>query len=331
MTPQDFLAYIKLAKASQYPIRKPASEFRRIHAEQLERLGVGVINSEAYFDDYLPRLFGGIVDVLPERHRIAVKERIAVGILNNIQVNAFIVRSDDGKCFAVLLNRALLEVIHHYVKLVAAADYPDSVIYCNGEATAKLGKADYMALLNTLLKHYVTTGQPSGPELKLDLDSTGMSFVEEALSAIHFFVLAHEIGHYINGDLAVRTHFARADNLSGASMFLGNLSHQEEYAADDVAFDVILRVLANVTPDYPARLALYMSAYLFFCLVRDICNRGSETHPRPTDRLLTVTRSFFGDKGATLMAQGMTDVGKVLEFHDQFDHLTVTDVLRSRQ
>lgn len=330
MTPQDFLAHIKVAKASQYPIRKPASEFLRIHAVQLEQLGVGVINSEAYFDDYLSRLFGGIVDVLPEQRLTGVKERIAVGVLNNIQVNAFIVRSDDGKYFAILLNRALLEVIHHYVKLVAAADYPDSVVYCNGDATAKLGKADYMALLDALLKHYVTTGQPSGPELKLDLDSTGMSFVEEALSAIHFFVLAHEIGHYINGDLA-GTHFANADDLPGASIFLGNLSHQREYAADEVAFDVILRVLANVIPDYPARLALYMSVYLFFCLVRDICNRGSETHPRPTDRLLAVTRLFFGDKGATLMAQGMTDVGKVLEFHDQFDHLTVTDVLRSRQ
>ncbi len=99
---------------------------------------------------------------------------------------------------------------------------------------------------------------------------------------------------------------------------------------DETAFDIVLRVLRSVQPDYRARRALDLSATLFFNFVRDISNQGSETHPRPSDRLVEITRKFFGNDAAETMKQSFDDLTRIEEFRKQVDHLTVSDLLRNR-
>jgi hypothetical protein len=328
--PREFLAQVKKARATAYPEPTPASEFLRLHLEQLKEVGAEFVNLEEFFDDYLTELFAVIVRNLPPKQQRDVTKRIAVGTLGNSRINAFIVRSSAGECFAILLNRALLATINHYVKLIAAANHPDAVIYCDGRSPTSLSKKDYLRLIAEMLRRYATTGEPRGPELKLALGSNAMAFVDEALRATHVFVLAHELGHYLNGDLTVRGNFARSDEAGDALVFRSNLSHNKEFKADEVAFDLVLRALRSVRADYRARRALDLSVILFFNFVREISNRGSESHPAPGDRLVALTRAFFGTDAADTMARSFNDLSQVAEFRSQVDHLSVAEVLRTR-
>ena len=330
MTPKEFLAEVKRAKAFSNPAGEPEPEFLRIHAEQQRAVGAERVNPEKFFDDYLTQMFDLILSVLPPIRRAELKTRVAVGALDNAVMNAFITRDPSGENFAILLNRALLTMINHYVKLVASANYPDAVVYCGGKDVAGLSRANYLSLMNELLIRYAKTGKPRGPELKLALNSDAMSFVDAALKSLRLFVLAHEVGHYVNGDLTDEANFARSDEIPGASVFVQNLSHKKEYRADERAFDIALRVLREVEPDYRARRALDLSAMLFFNLVRDISNRGSPTHPRSSDRLLHITRAFFGEAAAVTLERSFSDLSQIQKFREQVDHLTVSEALRNR-
>lgn len=147
---------------------------------------------------------------------------------------------------------------------------------------------------------------------------------------MHLFLLGHEVGHYINGDLNDQSHFVRCNWAPDASVFSANISHEMEFKADKVAFEVVLKSLAALQPDFPARRALDLSVTLFFNFVREISNSGSETHPRSSDRLLAVTHEFFGNDAASLMKKSFNDLSFIKAFQAQVGNQTVADILKTR-
>jgi hypothetical protein len=180
-----------------------------------------------------------------------------------------------------------------------------------------------------MLKNYGETGKPLGPELKLAAGTPAMAFVTEALVAAHAFVLAHEVGHHANGDLESERHFFARDNVNDGTVFGGmNVSHAMEFAADRFAFGAVLRMLrARGAANMPARRVLDVSVTLFFNFLRDISNRGSESHPRPSDRIIAVTQDFFGNEAARLMRDSFYDLSAVSKFRDHVGPTTVAELL----
>lgn len=306
----------------------PSGEFLEIHNEQQEALGTKEIIPEHFFDQYFNDLLELITATLTPALAEEVKERIAVGCIDHAYVNAFIIRSEDDANFAIVLNKALVTMTNHYAKLIAAAIHPDEVIQCNGRPGTDFQKRDYIRLSGEMLRRYGATGDPVGPELKLDLGSTALSRVDSMLQAMHLFVLAHEVGHYLNGDLGDLTNFRKPLSDSGERVFGSeSVSHNMEYLADEVAFEVVARVWRSKDPNYPARKALDDSVTLFFNFLREVDNRGSESHPRSSDRILAVTNCFFGRQAADVMAASFDDISQIAVFQDLLGGITVSDLM----
>jgi hypothetical protein len=329
-TPRDFLRHVKASEADPYPEQTPSPEYLALHLAEMEQVGFVGINPEAWFDDYFPRLLIELANVVEEPVSSTLNRHVTVGCLDHIDVNAFITRSDDGEWFAILFHRALLSLMTQHVKLVVAANHPSSVLYCNGVPPSTLSRADYIAMNVDMLKRYGATGEPHGIELKLAQKSEAATRVEFTLLLMNLFVLGHELGHYINGDLGNAAHFAKVKASSDAAVFSVNISHAMEFAADKVAFELLLRNLASKDPTFSARRVLDLAVTGFFDFLRDIDNRGSTTHPRPSDRLLAVVREFFGDAAADIMRKSFSDLSQIEEFRKTVGDQSVGELLKSR-
>ena len=329
-TPKEFLVYIKKSEAFAYHGGQPSPQYQEIHREQQKQLEIERVDPEAFFDNHFDELLTLVSDILPEEKQAEVKQRIAVGCLDHKEVNAFIVPSDDGRHFAILINRAMITMLNHYIKLIAAALYPDSVIYCDGLPPGKLTKADYVKMSTQMLKKYDTTNNPIGPALKIAIHSDAMNFVENALVAIHLFILSHEVGHYINGDLSDPKNFKKCSWFKGAELFLGNSSHNKEFKADEFAFDATLRVLSNKGAMSSVLRAFDLSITLLFNFIREMSEHGCDSHPRSRDRLLSVTHTFLGQEAARLMQKSFNDTSVIQEFQRHIGNRTVAEVLNDR-
>jgi hypothetical protein len=221
-------------------------------------------------------------------------------------------------------------MVNHYIKLIAAALNPSAVKYCNGIVLGKLTRADYVRMSTQMLVQYAATGEPRGPDLKIAIDTEAMAFVDNALQAMHLFLVAHEVGHFLNGDLEDEAYFSKCHWSADTSIFGAEVSHRMEFQADKIAFELVLRAFAAREPEYPARLAFDLSVTLFFNFVREISNRGSITHPRPSDRILAITKEFFGDEEANIMEKSFRDLSYLEVFQRNVAGRKVAEVLKPR-
>ena len=329
-TAGEFLQRLKATEASPFTRPAPSQQFSDIHAQELAKYGLREVDPEKWFDDHFKGLLHRVADTLPEATRSDLLDSVAVGCVDSRQVNACIIRGERGPCYAILVNRALLTMLNHHIKLIAAANYPSSVLHFDGYPTGALPAAVYTKVSTAILQRYGATGKPVGPELKLALDSPAMELVEEALIALHAFVLGHEVGHYINGDLDSEANFAESNDIPFGPVFGTNVSHTMEFAADRFAFETVLRMLRMRDVNMPARRVLDLSVTLFFNFLREISNRGSESHPKPSDRILSVTREFFGGEAAHLMEASFNDLSAIAAFRDHVGSTTVSELLDAR-
>lgn len=329
LSPDEFLNAVRAAEELPYDGQMPDPEMMQIHQDQVKAVGVEGVNPAKFFDDLFAAQLKMIAGVLPSGVRSEVLQRVAVGTLDHALVNAQITRSADGSFFAILINRALIVLANHYMKLVAAARHPGSVLYCERIPTAELLTADFAGMGTAMLKEYAQTGNPKGPQLKLGMTSEAMKELNTTIGVFHLFVLAHEIGHFVNGDLAALTNFNKCHWDGTTLVFAHNVSHAMEYKADEFAFETVLKVLAAQVPHMRALQAFYLSALPTFNFLRDISNRGCESHPKPSDRILNLTGKFFGADAAVLMAKSFSEVAAINAFREQYGKLTATEMLRS--
>lgn len=330
-TARELVERIKDDEAQVIVSAERPAEYARLHHEHEVDVGASGVNPGEFFEEYFTRWLEKIAGLLPEPAQSAILQRLAIGCMEHMTVNAFITRSDDGECFAIVMNRALLTMINHYVKLEAAAIYPESVTYLEDLPLSMMSPDLYFLRRSKILKDYAETGLPYGVGLKFGLKSEALQFVDRTLRLLHLFVLAHELGHYLNGDLMVEANFAPGGRARRLSFGGQNVSHDLEFKADAVAFDLVLRVMNETQPALPARRALELSAVLLFNFLREISNKGSESHPRPGDRLIAITREFFGDEAAALMARTFDDTSAIREFQRKFGKQTVAELLDRRR
>ncbi len=326
-SPQDFLQDLRNRHSHVYPEQKPTKEYLDLHFDQVRQLGVPVSDPATFLDDYFVYLLSLIKCQLPDSIREQVDLHVTVGTIDRTDVNAQIVRSGCKRYFAILVNRSLISMTNHYTKLIATSHYPSSVLYCNGIPAEDRTRSYYMSLLQDLIKTYRDTGIVTGPELKFHLGSEALNFVENAGHAAYLFILAHEIGHFANGDLGRPEQFMSCSWAPQVQVFNQTVGHVIEFKADVFAFEALMKVLRTSQPDFPARRALDMSVTLPFNLLRDISNRGSESHPRPSDRILNVVSGFFGPGAAMVMERSFNDLSQIEAFRNLIGDVTVTDVL----
>lgn len=322
----EFLRYIKKVEASALPrMADPDVEFQKIHQEETKDMPEEILGREEPFDWLVETLFQEIENAASGTIRAEIQERVAAGCLEHESVNAQILRSKDGY-YAIVLNKGLMMLVNKFIKLIAAASEPEAVIYCNRGVA--FSKQEYIQMGAEVLKHYAKHGVPAGPRLKLRADSRARGFLEVSLRWIELFILAHEVGHFANGDLANLKSFSPW-HLADISVFNGEQSHREEFDADRFAFATVMRITAASTPTFPAIQVLLGAATLTFNVLRGISDRESYSHPAASARLLAITREFFGPKPADAMEASFASPRLVEDVRKAVGNVSVSALIRS--
>ena len=324
MPADDYLKERRTKDARPVPEKSPSEEYLKVHFEQAAMLGGVDINPKEFFDQRLRDAKDRIGALLKPDLASKLRDNVAIGTLENPALNAYIQRRRGTEEHVILVNRGFLSVVNHYVKLTHAAIRPADVIYYQGLDPTKLVGETYLQANQRMLAAYRRDRIAEGPELKLRTGGAALLSVEFSLHQMHDFVVAHEIGHFVNGDLANIATLAAMDD---GMMRLPPLKHMQEFLADQFAFAALLRLAALQVPDAPAVMILRNSVILFFNLLREISDLGTDSHPPLSLRLLIITDQFFGRKAGTLMRASFDDLKKWPEFEAEVERVTVRQLV----
>lgn len=130
--------------------------------------------------------------------------------------------------------------------------------------------------------------------IKLEESNEGLGTVAHHLRIAELFIICHELGHFLNGDLDKDEYFSAYLNIDWVQKFTGTTGHEQEYSADTTGYDLLRRVVTRDYPHLPERAPL-QSIVLLFCLLSLICGgEPSPSHPSTKERALHIARTFFG-------------------------------------
>jgi hypothetical protein len=292
------------------------------------------LRPDEWLDAHFERLLADLTATLPTNIQERVQEALAIGCVDNRTVNASIIANDMASCFAIVVNQALISLISmltQYAKLVSAALNPTDILFFEGIEEPHYPPAVYSATSTRILSAYGAGAEPTGPELKFKRPSEGSQRLEAYLLAMLLFIIGHELGHYLNGDLAEAMNCRLATDASGRREFYLTDSHKKEFAADAVGFDLVLAALAPRLGDMRAGMLFHWTIVMFFNFLLDISNRGSETHPPPSTRMLVLAHTFFGKDAASALMASFNDIGAVPAFHEALGKWSITDLLSRRR
>jgi|GEM_PF-1244764 len=303
-SPDDFLEYLKVRLSDPVPNGQRDSVFDTITRTELEDLQVNglsamvrdperlqqakALSSHLIIEGLLSRV---ILPSLNSSTRSTIEGSIAVGSLDCREVNAIITVSNDSK-YAILINTGLMLFLNKYYKLVFAEVNPKYVVYCDRGSPDMLGSSDYKSYRSELVHNYVKHKLPKGALVKLESSITARSGIALVVSEV--FVICHELGHFLNGDLE------DGGNLTpflpdGSAMTLGeNLAHAKEFSADHTGFDLLRQVAVKLFRDKPLDIQLLLAVGCLFDALIEIGQSESNSHPDPIDRVSNLAQRFFG-------------------------------------
>ncbi len=304
-SPTEYLAYLQKLYAKTYPPGTADKEFERITSAELNRLNLS--HSEL-------GQFGGLHSAVEELTtelfasldaqtvgRIAAD--VAVGILPTGTANAFIARSPNGR-YAVLLCSGLMVLLHKYLKLVRAFNAPSDVVHCNRKIASALTKNDLSSYIVELVDIYRDCGVPYGPMIKLS--ETASADHSLLLRLAELFILCHELGHYLNGDLTDQSAYTALPYDAEGQKYEENRDHEIEYRADNTGFALYLRFLEARRFDVRSR-ELLKPILATFNLIFAIAGVGSSTHPHPYDRVRRIVEHHYGAELGLKINEALAD------------------------
>lgn len=325
ITPQEFLRQTKAKESSPFPRRTPSPEFLRIHIEQTKSADCSTVNPEEFFDEFFTSILKDLIELLDSPLKEDAQRQLAIGCVDHAEANAYILRDGSQNCYAIVLNGALINLLNHYVKLIQASQHPESIVYSSEKLTER---REFPPVMSKMLSDYIATGVPSGPELKIRIDSNAMKFVEVSLRFIYRFITAHELGHFIGGDLDSPKNFAVPMWNENVSVFSKNISHEMEFKADIIAFGLLLRLVAEEAPQFPAGMVFELSVKVLFNLFRELNDVGCSTHPPSSARMLVIAHHFFGEEAAIALRFSFDDLSYLTIFHNLIGGVTVSDLIQ---
>jgi hypothetical protein len=305
-SPEDFLKHVQFVhERSLARIQgSPNLEFQRI---QLERTK----NQEIPEDPHgaiVKELWRSLCEVIDERTRMAISDRVCVGALDNLAVNAQCVRSDDGH-IAIVLNRGLLTLFNKVSKLLIASNQPGSVIYCNRGPAEQVTPEVAREWMVGTCDHYARTGLPLGPQIHLTNETQGLHASQ--LQVWELFTLAHELAHVLAGHLESRDHCMADPTLGDVLSHVDEAAHDRETQADVIAYLLLLRIrdreLLRTNTQSEDNHSLLAVVILLFNLLHMLGSRQSPSHPDPLDRLCNIAANVYGEAFAERLAASYGD------------------------
>ena len=305
----EFLNYTKFLRSNSIIqiASEPNLEFKRI----VEARCQGFEIPPDPYDHIVRELWQELKKELSSHFLETIGDKLAVGALDNISVNAFCTRSADG-FFAIVINSGLLLFLNKVSKLHVAISIPNSIIYCNRLAPDKITQSMVKNWLFEVCEHYRATGKPLGPQIHLS-DSASLRHSYQ-LHMWELFILAHELGHFVAGHSEEAGNWILDPVFNMVETYQGNTSHQKEFEADLHGYRMLrgsmYRRLHNplmkdnkLWDDRP----LFLNIISLFNLLSMLGSRESHTHPDPLDRICNIALIFYGELFAKLLASSYED------------------------
>jgi hypothetical protein len=305
-TPDQFLEYLRTAYGRPAALGTPDVEMiERTRADLRDANPDAPFTPEGLRDMKLvgERLKSEVYGSLAPDIAARVLPNVVLGVLDTGEANAAIYKSHDAK-YAILLNTGLLLLLNKFAKLIVAWQDTSVVAYCNRKPAAELTLDELQSYLPELVATYKQYGAPYGALLKLNPSAIGRQSTLLHLSEL--FVVCHELGHFLNGDLENEELFCAVDGKPELRRFEENRDHAIEYAADATGFALLQDVLKPTTEGFRPEYGL-LGIINLFNLFYLLTEGESLSHPNPRARTVRLARHFFGDTFAKTLEDSFAD------------------------
>jgi hypothetical protein len=296
-TPAEYLAEIRLAYSlRRHELEVQDPEFLRLTESALKELGENLPNLSDPFGPVMEAFVDELATPFKEAFQVDIRTVCAIGSLEHPVVNARCFRSLEG-VYAIVLHHGLMDFLHKYTKLLAAAGNPAAVTYCNRKPAEQVTSEELREWWGELGAIYLATGEVGGARVKLapeeTLAATQLLLMSEA------FVVGHELGHMIAGHLEDRSVLAADEEVPWLHFLPENTNHDYEFEADEYGFFAV----SSYAPNAPKPLLLASLVTTFITMALIGADRNSETHPAAMDRLQALVERNFSQGTAALMSR----------------------------
>ncbi|MBD1385425.1 hypothetical protein IDJ75_09070 [Mucilaginibacter rigui] len=238
---------------------------------------------------------------LNEVYRKVFDEHFHFTTLETTTVNAEISVYKPKAFYAVFINTTLIDLLTKMGKLSAIKSNPEALKFCNRYPGRKPNAGEIKAMRDEYIAAFSQTKRADGPFIVLEESYAVAHF--EMLNVQERFIIFHEIGHFLNGDLMEISGLRPSDMI-----FLNepNPKHRKEYFADLMAFLLVLKTERQpVSPErkfflLTTMITLFDTFYLFD-------NKENVSHPDAIKRLFCLSDYFYGVRFTELIHQSYED------------------------
>lgn len=319
MTPQELLKEVKEYFRYVPDVKTESSEtFYKMTIEAIAKLNVPE-DENVKFDienDYIVEaLSKDILNVLDEKESEDIRKNIAFGKIYNTTVNAMCI--EENGSYVIVVNEGLLLLLHKYGKLNVASIEPENVIFCNRGDVKSIDSQTYRIWANELIENYKKYSTPLGAMIKLN--EKGNISHSITLDLEELFVICHELGHYLNGDLSKKENLINLINTSW-NVYNENKNHEIEYKADLTGFDIFCKVAKKKYGLEKNQLVLYVA--ILFDILHMITPEATESHPNAIDRTYNIIKYNYNEK---LAEDYLNTYNKKLALKDFFNSLNINN------
>jgi hypothetical protein len=314
-TPADYLDYVRFA--SENPMAaiqsKPNLAFQRVFNQQLLELtrnGPPLdLKGQSPHSRIVADLWNDLRGALPEEFWDGLP--MAVGELDNMEVNAFCSKSEEGY-IAVVINSGLMTLLNKLSKITVAVTQPSAVKYCSRKLKKKRAKAMLQEIQREVCANYRQTREPLGPQMILYGQAHHVHATQ--LHVWEMFVLCHEIAHVLCGHLKDKHQMVSEVLDETTSLSNDSDAHRQETQADCTGLLLLKEYLAKTKASvFPANDDRQLIGFLItlFNHLFEIGASESASHPHPMIRLRNMMEFVYGERFARLVADSYRDLNLI--------------------
>ena len=325
-SPADLLSYIQTERYVPVPKSDPNIEFQKIYKEKQQNLkqqGIPVQeipDGSSAHELIIQNLWQDIKTALPNDSLDWCNQTLAVGLLDNMHVNAACIRGPGG-FYAIILHSGLLTLLNKVSKLLLAIANPEAVMYSSRETNIPLKSQTVFDWYLEVTEHYRQTKTPLGPQIHLYPD-----FDPQHLSRLYHwesFILCHELGHLLcshlegTGCWEPNREFGMMETLST------NQRHSMEHEADIFGYLLMRRASPmndlNRGSERKATIdgICLMNTVSLFDLMYLLGGLGSDAHPDALTRGIVLTEAVYGKEIGCALAESYQTPSKLAGNIDQ--------------
>jgi len=282
-------------EAEDLQVRQEA--IRTIYGNAVDKLLVKQYSeTETKFSEAIALIVEELMEVMPADIRNKFKDHFYFSTADTRIINASIIRSPEGKHFAVIINSSLINLLTKVGKLEIAFENPKCVEFCNRNPERKPTKEELGLMKQEMYDYFTKFKMAHGPYLIIGGLEAVLHF--DRLNIQEKLIVFHEIGHFVCGDLFKTKNeqvLTRSDNVK-------NIYYQRELLADIIGFGLLLKLEKRKNEiSLERRLHILNSLVFLFEVLSRLQVNETDKYPHPLNRMNTVIEYYYGVEFAEII------------------------------